>query len=91
MAAALGHQDVVFDSNTDSAPLGINIVVVLRHVDPRLNGEDHSGLKRPPLSVDPIFANIVNIKTQPVTGTMHIEVGVRARVNQLLNITRQKT
>src|SRR6266700_3335230 len=78
LVAMCRDQHVVLDPHANIPEL-LGHVICGPDVATGLDGEHHSGLERSRLAVDAVQPDVVDIKTEPVTRPMHIELLVRAR------------
>ena len=71
-----GYQDIIFNSYADAAPLLCHFPVIRRDIDAWLDGGDHAGFQQAPVTIDPVIANVVDIKTKPMTDSVHVEIPI---------------
>ena len=72
--AVRGHQHVVLDANPDPAPARVDVLVVRRHVQSRLDREDHALPQQAGRAVRfEVAAAVVDVEPQPVAGAVDRE------------------
>ena len=62
----------------------------IAHIKPRLHGEHHAGLKLHVVLTQAVSPYIVHIETQPVAGAVHVEVAVRALLDDPVGLAGQQ-
>ena len=87
----MSYYDIIFNPDADSTPFFIDRFIVRCNINTRLNGQYHARSERAPLPLYPIFTDIVHIHPQPMSGFMHVELAVRERLYQFVDLTTQKT
>src|SRR5690606_37017001 len=82
-----GHEDIVFDSNTDATVLGWRFLVVVLDVETRFDREHHAWLELPRLAVRLVKADVVHVHSEPVAGAVRVEALHLPRRDDLIHIS----
>src|SRR3954447_15681098 len=86
-AAVRGNDDIVFDAYAD-VPQMPGYVVGRPDIASRLHRQHHPRFQSAPLPVALVIAAVVYIHSQPVPGTMHIELAVVAAFDHRIDGAR---
>src|SRR5207249_3535344 len=66
LVAALGHEHVVLDADTDARKPRLSIASVLGEVESGFDGQDHTRLEDPRFVVEPVLTDVVYVHTEPM-------------------------
>ena len=88
-AACIGDHHIVFDADTDVVE-GCGYVVRGADVKPRFNGQRHARLQAHPFVIFVVRAGVVDVQTEPVAGSVHIEASIVAGFNDAVDTTPAK-
>src|SRR3954471_3194572 len=72
LACPLGDDHIVLDADADVAQ-PLRHVVGCADIEARFHGERHAGLEPSPLPGPLVFARVVHVEPEPVSGAMHVE------------------
>src|SRR3954468_10571900 len=87
LACSLGDDYVILDADADVAQR-LGHVVGCADVEARLHGKRHTGLERSPLRCALVFAHVVDVEPEPVSGTVHVEALVGFLLEHLVQWRR---
>src|SRR6185437_4259844 len=76
--AALRHDDVILDADTDTLEALRYAAGARRDVNPGLNAERHSRLEHTPLVTDLVVPDVVHVHAEPMARSVHEETPVGA-------------
>ena len=85
------HQNVVFDSNPNSAETVSDFIVVRIDVQSRLDRKHHPGLEHSRRAVHPVQPDVMHVHAEPVTRAMHVIAPIRALLDYLLGRSMQNS
>src|SRR6185369_9981590 len=89
MAAVVGNPHVVLDADADAGQGGRN-VVGRSDVEAGFDSQRHARHQFRPFVADLVFAGIVYVEAEPVTGAVHVEALVVALLDQVVAVAGEQ-